>query len=462
MTARVLAAALLLLTALPASAAEPNPHNSLDCLFCHGETPRFGIDTRETVSFYRFEGDDPQLCYACHQPEQNIHPLGVVPGEGALPTKAPEALPLGSSEEFAGTVVCTTCHFIHASDSHHALLRGYAGSQEQVLFLQWQGLCRSCHGKNLEERSPHGGDERACAFCHAALPVEGAAVKVLPRGVALCNFCHGARQSGHIAGVNPFEGEVDCLSCHDPHLGPDSPARLKPRYFDFLRGAVTVNPHGRRTLCSLCHVEEKNFTLITQDRDALCNRCHGTSRVVGQSHPVSAVPDGMATPDGWPLRRGRITCLTCHLPGHEGDKGRTHLLRESPYQYRNDLCSRCHDFEELRKVNPHRLIQQLQGCETCHDRKPVFGKDTSETVTFKAAVNLLCLRCHDDTPHPANHRHTVELDEKEARTAASYFPLGAHRRMTCATCHNPHLPEEGAGLLREPVPNVPICTHCHF
>ena len=33
------------------AAAAPNPHNTTKCLLCHKETPRFGVDTRETVTF---------------------------------------------------------------------------------------------------------------------------------------------------------------------------------------------------------------------------------------------------------------------------------------------------------------------------------------------------------------------------------------------------------------------------
>ena len=56
------------------AAAAPNPHNTLDCLFCHNETPRWGIDTRESVEeegFYPYDGDDPRLCFKCHKPEEN-------------------------------------------------------------------------------------------------------------------------------------------------------------------------------------------------------------------------------------------------------------------------------------------------------------------------------------------------------------------------------------------------------
>lgn len=457
-----LAALALALLLSPSAQASPNPHNSLDCLFCHDDTPRFGVDTRETVGFYRFESDDPSLCYVCHKPEENLHPIGVTPGAEALATKAPTHLPLAVSEGLEGKVVCTTCHFIHAADASFALLRGSPGSQQPRLFLQRQGFCRQCHGEKLENRSPHAADERACAFCHAVRPTGEGGGGLMPQGIALCNFCHGALQQDHTRGLIAFEGRSDCMNCHDPHLSAESPARLRAEYFDLIRGTVTVNPHYRRVLCSLCHVEEKKFTLITRDTTLLCNRCHASRKIVGGSHPLSRIPPGMELPEDWPVREGNLVCLTCHFPGHQDDPRGDMLLRGGAYESRAAFCDRCHDPEDRGATNPHPMIRELKGCTGCHAEIPVFGKDNAQTVTFNASINVTCLTCHDPPPHPGGRSHTIGVDPERAAGIPSYFPLSPPGRITCATCHNPHLAGNEDHKLRETLTQMAICTACHF
>ena len=441
------------------SYAAPNPHNSLDCLFCHDEIPRFGVDTGETVGFYRYEKDDPSLCYVCHQPEENLHPVEVKPGPDSASTRPPALLPLGEADGFEGEVVCTTCHFIHASDGVYSLLRGFPGTQQPSVFKKWQDLCRQCHGEGLALRSPHSGDDRACAFCHTDRPEEGERVAVMPQGQALCNFCHGAMQGDHLKGLPFLRGDSGCMDCHNPHLGADHPGRLKKKYFDFLRGTIYVDPHGRRVLCGLCHVDEKKFTLVTRDTELLCLRCHGSGRVVGSSHPVSPIPEGMNLPEGWPVGKGRLTCLTCHLPGHLDDPPGGSLLRGGPYASRSDFCLGCHETSE--EGDPHEMVKELSGCLSCHDDIPVFGRDNAQSVTFKASINVVCLRCHEDVPHPVGADHLVDIGKERAESFPSYMPLSPFRRVTCATCHNPHLSGSEKYKLREAIEGMEICRPCH-
>ena len=455
------ALALPALIQSPWASAAPNPHNAEKCLLCHKEKPRFGTDSKETVTFRNATWDDPRLCSYCHKPEENLHPLLVEPGPDAADTMAPRNLPLGDSGEFQGKVVCTTCHFIHASDDEHALLRGFPGAQKPKLFSDWQKLCRECHGKGLEKRSPHAGDDRACAFCHQAKPVEGQAVTVLPRGVALCNFCHGGVQDEHYQRANPFEGEVDCLSCHDPHLGSDSPARLKPRYAAAVGEKVTISPHYREGLCFTCHAEGEKYPLRDEDINALCNRCHGSPEVVGDIHPLRKVPESISVPEGWPVTDGGLTCLTCHLAGHPGHRGVYKFLRGGPYKDRGEFCLNCHSPESYKDRNPHRDINQGKGCEFCHAVRPVPGVDNARTVRFIADLNILCLRCHDATDHPAAVEHTISLNEDRAETIPDELPLFNSDSIVCATCHNPHIEEVEGHKLRGSVEGMMICSLCH-
>lgn len=453
-----------------ALAAKPNPHAALDCNYCHFDTPRFGVDTRETVNFWRAEGDEPQLCERCHGPETNFHPLGVAPGPEHLGTRVPEHLPLGRSDVVRGQVVCVSCHFVHAADAGHALLRGFPGSDAPGLFDTWQDLCRQCHGANLEGRSPHGGDDRACAFCHSTKPQPGQPVTVTPVGRKLCEFCHGFKGGEHYAGVNPFTEPQGCTGCHDPHRGKESPARLKAGYFDPIRNAVTLDPHGKRTLCFACHEDGKSGPLRGGGAVALCQRCHGSGRIPGMSHPMTKVPAGYTVPEEWPLVAGELTCVTCHSPGHvdgavPGRPGEPaeaqYLLRGAVAGDRTAVCFRCHARDQWAGRNPHEeAAREKTGCTQCHARQPVWGTDRADTVTFVADINIVCLACHNLGAHPAGVVHTVTLAPSMPAVPKA-LPLGTGGRITCATCHNPHLGSPVGHRLRGTKEPSAFCLRCH-
>jgi predicted CXXCH cytochrome family protein len=452
------------------AAAKPNPHAALDCGYCHDTTPRFGFDTVDTVDFWRAAGDEPQLCERCHGPEANFHPLGVTPDPTHLGTRVPDHLPLGKSEAVRGQVVCISCHFVHAANADRALLRGFPGSDEPRLFSNWQELCRECHGTGLAKRSPHNGDDRSCAFCHSAKPLAGQPATVTQAGRKLCQFCHGFKSEDHYAGVNPFNERQDCTGCHDPHLGKEHPARLKAGYLDPIRDMVTLNPHRKRTFCFACHADGKSGSLRGANAVALCQRCHGSGEIPGMSHPMTKVPAGYTVPQGWPLTDGAMTCLTCHSPGHvpgavagrpDEPLGVLYLLRGGVAGERTAVCFRCHARDQWAGRNPHQeAAQQKTGCSLCHEKRPVWGLDSADTVSFNADINILCLACHDLDYHPAGVRHTVTLTAAMPAVPA-LLPLGTGRRITCATCHNPHLDSPAGHRLRGAKEPSAFCLRCH-
>ncbi len=453
---------ILLLIPAAAGAANPNPHNSTKCLLCHKEIPRFGVDTRETVTFRGDRSsDDPALCAFCHKPEENLHPIMVKPSKEMMDTETPSLLPLGESGDLKGKVVCTTCHFYHAAQTDHALLRGFPGSQKPSFFTSWQDFCRDCHGEGLSRRSPHAGDDQACAFCHQKKPTEGEPVKVAPRGVALCNFCHGAIQNHHYENSNPFEETVKCFTCHGPHLGPENPALLKKSYLEAVRDVVTIDPHYRKGLCLTCHREEEGYPLRNDDFVELCNRCHGSGQIIGDIHPLRKVPETISVPEGWPLSGGKLTCMTCHLAGHPEHRGQANFLRGGPSDDRNDFCLNCHDRKQLENRNPHQDINAGKGCDFCHAERPIPGRDTIDTVRLIADPNILCLRCHEPPPHPSDFDHTLTIDAERAKTISNDLPVYNGTKIVCATCHNPHIDGVVGNKLRGGVEGMMICMFCH-
>ena len=148
------------------------------------------------------------------------------------------------------------------------------------------------------------------------------------------------------------------------------------------------------------------------------------------SHPLGKVPEGYTIPQGWPLAGGALTCLSCHLPGHPGDRGARRLLRWSG-EGGNAVCFACHRRDEWDGIDPHREAgRERNGCTRCHDREPVFGKDTAATVAFVADVNVVCLACHDRTAHPGGVNHSVTLRPTPSGRTSGAWTLGRSSRVT--------------------------------
>ena len=206
--------------------------------------------------------------------------------------------------------------------------------------------------------------------------------------------------------------------------------------------------------------------LRTQNMNELCNRCHESGLSKSNAHPLLKPSEKFLAriPKDWPLQDNGLTCLTCHTGGDSPtfDPKNPQFLRGGPYETRNTMCWTCHKQEEFRATNPHSDIQQGEGCTFCHSTKPNRDKTVDlGAMKFKGDIVLLCIRCHDANPHPANHDHTgapnKELMAKNNIKIPKDFPLDYAGRMTCATCHNPHAGGEQRGV----VVGMEICSQCH-
>ncbi len=223
---------------------------------------------------------------------------------------------------------------------------------------------------------------------------------------------------------------------------------------------VTMSPHLHKDRCLSCHLEGEKYPLRTEDPIALCNRCHGTGKISVAAHPTSEIEEA-SVPVEFPVSDDDfLTCLTCHVPGHEGDTGLFKLTRGGPYENRNEFCNRCHIMEQFAKGNPHLDIDSGEGCLFCHTVRPNLEVDTSETVKFKADIVVLCLRCHPETFHPADKDHIISLDEERAESIPEELPLFPIRKIVCGTCHNPHVAETEGHKLRGGG-GMMICSLCH-
>jgi len=230
---------------------------------------------------------------------------------------------------------------------------------------------------------------------------------------------------------------------------------------DMEPAAAAVNPHYGEIVCTACHVDEEKYELHSEDSAELCNRCHGEGMIAGHHHPLRAVPQEIAVPKDWPLLKGRLTCLTCHLPSHPESIGQFMFLRGEKGSELQDFCFLCHSRSKVTSRNPHEESNGGTGCGFCHDSEPIPGVDTIYTVTFCSDPTVLCLRCHDDVPHPADFDHSRRLEEDIARQIGSGLHLYEKNTIICSTCHNPHEFESQNHKLRGVIQGVEACPGCH-
>jgi len=174
-------------------------------------------------------------------------------------------------------------------------------------------------------------------------------------------------------------GQVQCTSCHDPHV-------------------------------EYVEAGEGQFLVRSVRRSALCLTCHDPTSVEGveASHAASAAPFGPAEGnDGGFASVGEAGCAACHV-SHGGElDGR--LVRKPPADD-DGACLRCHA-STVTRVNiggevskPHAHGGQGRGAHDAAEGRGGKGRALPETSPG-AARHAVCVDCHD--PHRATNRPAV-------------------------------------------------------
>jgi len=236
--------------------------------------------------------------------------------------------------------------------------------------------------------------------------------------------------------------------------------------WDVLWSMENVKPHWTGKHCGECHLDDQpleNGASLKYNGNPveLCNRCHDGKTAPTEMHPFG-VPllDHMqqTVSSGWPLREGKITCLTCHNviaqmsenPSEELVNPR--FVRQPFSVSRNGFCFTCHQVNDFQQINPHRQHDESgmiveETCLYCHQSIPNPEEDYGpNTIPLKNEQTKLCISCHggNQTNHPTrgNHLVSIPLSMKQALDDLTtkqgvYLPL-AGNTISCITCHNPH------------------------
>lgn len=255
----------------------------------------------------------------------------------------------------------------------------------------------------------------------------------------------------------PLKGEHNSLSCNKCHK-ESYKQKIKFEncndcHTDFHKGQF-INYSD----CSECHYElgfspslftiEKHqktkFQLTGSHISVSCNKCHYSN-------------------NSWNFKYEKISCESCHTNVH-GNELRKEIFQE-------DFCTSCHNTNSWKQINfNHNQTKfTLSGkhqhleCRKCHYN----NIDFNDRWSFKS-ISSDCLTCHSDNHNSqfagkqCDNCHSFEdwtpiyFDHNKAR-----FKLeGAHKKISCQSCHKRLLNQEGKYYLNYKTGKLK-CSDCH-
>ncbi len=219
--------------------------------------------------------------------------------------------------------------------------------------------------------NPGGSPGGTCAKCH-----QWDSALSHPVGVKIA--------SDRAKGLPLTDGQVTCLTCHDPEKA-DGHQALKARGQAFLRVEGDA-----RALCARCHSSAVSQRV----------REHGMSLAKAHLQGKSAAPAQAGA--GW-LDAESASCTSCHdgttapdAGSHQSRWGDSDASREHPVGVKVKSRPATRSSEALRFVDTAtmdkriRLYDRAVGCGSCHSLYS--GQD--KLLVMSNNGSQLCLKCH--------------------------------------------------------------------
>lgn len=412
----LIAAALLLLAALPGPSRAGEREG---CLSCHA--------SHEQALDVRFEDGSSLVAYVDKEKFlASIH----------------------------SSIDCTGCHTEFSSSEHPERkfknVRAYR--------LKMVRICRRCHSESQISKAPvHSdllssqseGKAPLCTECHSAHAVDTAKDGRSAKSEArYCMGCHGHDIASTFMDGSSFKLSVDLqsimgsahhnISCSDCHFGFSSSDHPKRQFKDARQYTLASSE-----VCKRCHFdkyikvsESIHYDLLSQGNTSApgCTDCHGT-------HNIQSMRTN---------RLARVEkCKDCHSDIFGAYKRSVHgaaLINE--HNMNVPICTDCHVSHRIRNPHDQEFHNSIPDtCSTCHADKKVmnlYGLSTDVVKTYLSDF----------------HGMTLEMYKKQAG-ADKFMPERAIA--VCTDCHGVHdiMPTSGPDSSVVKGNLVKRCRACH-
>jgi len=404
------------------------------------------------------------------------------------------------SQDKPHDVLKKACYACHPGEKYDFWMLIYEGKEPRITVERKLTPFGTGVGAATEGKGTFNSHESlTCNFCHYENPAKGKPRFIVdPEG--LCRICHPATVDHHYPAekvkdkvvdlirenkLPGLAGEFNCYTCHKIH---DSVFSMRDDYRKALEELEVPNPHGSKVFCATCHAGKirkgGEVRFVTGlDIDGLCLRCHGKEGIPSSPHVwgvTSTEKTWKMDYVGYPLRRGKLTCQTCHdeVCYDPIDPENPKFLRGGPYASEDEFCYKCHVNTDVAFSSPHRQIDQFgriieESCLFCHVGVPT-GAEGDPNVRLAGDEVGICGTCHDIVPHPGVN-HLIKLPPRMLERKREYerrhlvkIPLDDEGNIRCSTCHNPHAKGVikgeagvGAGSKWRVADFKEVCAPCH-
>ena len=490
---------------------------TIACSRCHDP------HSQANKPFLRVNNDRNQLCLDCHRLwNSRDHATGTHPvnfnytSAGSLVKLKPSAFnnppnninpanPTSAVKLVNGTLLCTTCHGVHYTDSssltfdNHSSYYSLLPSEGYLLHTDRKGasanalnLCTNCHIKQNHNKNRQNVQ---CADCHGAHVNAGDGSQ--PNLWLVRRYMNISTINGRVRNKAVFfqstsrmyknaDGTGICQACHDVPTSTGFPAAH----------SLTI---ARASDCNTCHLHNNPTGAFSATGTAACSACHGYPPQQNTAGGPSGYASGYASQASFSdeSRTPHAThaggtpysyaCLQCHQ-GNGHMKGtfqdlfldKTALVAgaSAAYDTSTRTCSSvyCHSNGSPRNValvyktvawqnGKGTIVGTANECSQCHESRP-----TTNAHTKHLTRGYGCLTCHAATvrsdtviANSANHADgikTVSFNTADPLVAGATWSNAA---ATCAanSCHG-----DGRGGLPVTTPNwgssaTGACGSCH-